>query len=630
MKGSKTNEIMRLYLLSLVFLLLNILPSCSKKDKPAKIPDKLNQFINCSENPVEYKEIQCDYGKRDLAIPDFITKEEALEDIEVFEYLIKTSYAGYEYWKHRGVDFDSYFSELRVFAEQKETILVDKFEKEWSNILNFISDGHIGLQGKNGYGAYKHKSVYFCDIVVEETEQGKYKVINSQFEQVKTGDYFTQNNLSDYLFKTLSPAEAKYFLIGVFSYQPITSKMLSFNNKLMEIKFYENRLVFAKNNPSGHFNIEKVNNIPVVNVSSFADEIYPVMQQFMESGLKLKDERYVIANVMNNQGGSSLFPQTFIRNLNGTVYWRTYWGELTSPPIVEYFAGYDLKSKAAQSPGFRQVIKKNKMLVKSYRSSPMKKWVCSENTEYTQTGNFAGTLVVLANRYVRSAGEAFIGSSACVKNRIFIGENTGGSGMFSSACDYYLPNSKFIAKLPRHFILIPDFEECRGFLPDYWLNTSEPLKEIIAWLQNNESYQFSYKDSFDEFLINKARTSDLVFPENMTIKPPSGEILEELARFSGKWFGVDDGVLNTAIVVDEIHNNLEAEAIYAWGVAPVWNINEAGWQRFRGKFQDGILVLSDETRRQMISLKMMPDGKIEEIYQRPGIYSKIILTKIEN
>ena len=121
------------------------------------------------------------------------------------------------------------------------------------------------------------------------------------------------------------------------------------------------------------------------------DEIYPVMQEFMESGFQLRDEEFVIVNVMNNRGGSSLFPQTFISNLNGAVNWDTYWGELSSPPIVAYFAGYDLKSKAAQSPGFRQVIEKNRKLVDSYQSSPMKKWVCSSTTNRAQAGNFKGT-----------------------------------------------------------------------------------------------------------------------------------------------------------------------------------------------------------------------------------------------
>ena len=620
----------RVCLVLLVFLLLNVLTSCSKKTELAKTPSTLNQYIKCAESPVEYHKILFHYGNMDLPIPDFLTKKEALEDIEVFEYLIKTSYAGYEYWKHQGVDFDLYFSELRSFAEQKDTIPIDEFEKEWSEILSLISDGHIGLQGKNAYGAYKHLTVYFCDIVVAETEQETYKVINSQFEPVKTGDYFTQNDVSNYLFKTLSPAGENHYLIGVFSYQPITSQKLSFNNKPIEIQFHENRLGFVKNNQSRPFNIRKVNNIAIVNVSSFANEIYPIMKQFMESGHQLKDEKYIIANVMNNGGGSSLFPQTFISNLNGKVYWDTHWGELSSPPIIEYYAGYDLESKAAQSPGFRQMIEKNRRLVKSYQIAPKKKWVCSKNGEPTKTGeDFKGKLLVLANRNVLSAGEAFVGVSACVKNRILIGENTGGSGMFSSACDYYLPNSKFIAKIPRHFILIPDFEECRGFLPDYWINTTEPVKEISDWLLNNQSYQFTYKSSFNQFLENRAKTSDLVFPENMTINPPPEAIPKELAKFSGSWFGVADGILNTAIVVEEIYNKHEAKAIYAWGVAPRWNINKAGWQRFSGKFQHGNLVLSDETKTQIITLKIMPNGKMEECYQRPGIYSKVILTKIE-
>jgi len=567
----------------------------------------------------------------DLPIPGLLTKKQALEDIELFEYLFKTSYSGYEYWIKLGIDFESYFFQLRDFAEQKDTLTIAEFEREWTKILNLINDGHIGLEGKNGYGAYKHKSVYFCDIVVAETEAGAYKVINSRFEPVKAGDLFTQDNATNFLFKTLSPAGENHFLVGVFSYQPVSTQKLSFNNQSIAIDFYENRLGFVKNNSSGLYHIEKVNTIPVVHVSSFANEIYPVMEEFMEAGHQLKNEKYLIANVMNNGGGSSLFPQTFIGNLNGRLQWDTYWGELSSPPIIEYFAGYSLGSKAAQSPGFRKMIEKNRNLVESFKIAPKRKWVCSKNDEFAETGDeYEGTLFVLTNRNVLSAGEAFVGASACVKNRILIGENTGGSGMFSSACEYYLPNSKFIAKLPRHFILIPDFEECRGFLPDYWINTTEPLKEISAWIQNRKSYRFEYTHSFNEVLKNRANTSDLVFPENMTVQAPPEDIPEQFARFSGTWFGVDDGILNTAIVVEEIVNQHKAKAIYAWGVAPQWNINKAGWQRLEGEFRDGKLILPHQTSSQIITLKMLPDGKIEETYQRPGINTKIILTIIDS
>jgi hypothetical protein len=148
-------------------------------------------------------------------------------------------------------------------------------------------------------------------------------------------------------------------------------------------------------------------------------------------------------------------------------------------------------------------------------------------------------------------------------------------------------------------------------------------------LQNNKNYQFAYKTSFEQFLNNRAKTSDLVFPDDLNIKPPGEDVSPELAQFSGTWFGLAKGVLNTAIVVEEIYNNYEAETIYVWGLAPQWNVNTAGWDRFRATFTKGTLLLSNKTNELTITLKMLPNGKMEEIYQRPGIYSKVILTKIE-
>ena len=126
---------------------------------------------------------------------------------------------------------------------------------------------------------------------------------------------------------------------------------------------------------------------------------------------------------------------------------------------------------------------------------PVKNWEFDATHSQNRSGRYKGRLILLTNRRVLSAGEGIVGVSRSVKNSIIIGENTGGSAQFSSTCGFYLPHSKFIANLPRQFIIIPNLEECVGYLPDYWLDTHEPVREVLKWLDDPENYQFKYSSS---------------------------------------------------------------------------------------------------------------------------------------
>jgi hypothetical protein len=99
-------------------------------------------------------------------------------------------------------------------------------------------------------------------------------------------------------------------------------------------------------------------------------------------------------------------------------------------------------------------------------------------------------------------------------------------------------------------------------------------------------------------------------------------------KFSGKWFGVVDGVLDHMLVVEKINDNLEVDAIYSWGVAYQWGIHQPGWTRYKGKILQNTIVLEDKANQIMITYRLNPDGTLEQTYQRPGIFSRSIMSKV--
>jgi hypothetical protein len=602
--------------------------SCSQNKNYIEIPEDFQGYITNISEHVDYKEIIPSYGTEKENMPSVITKNEAIEDIRMIEYLLTTSYSGFDYWKSKGVDFSSYFANLRDFAGRNDTINVETFENELSKILTGITDGHIAIDGLHYNMGYKHKSIYYCDILVEKTDSGLFKVIDTKLDIVKIGDLFTQEDGEKFLFKTLSPKGKSHYLVGILSFDPIFSHPLSFNNKIITVPFHKTRLLYAKYNDAQLLSLKRESDIPIIQVSSFTNNNYPHMKKFIEMGRSLKSEKRIILNLWNNVGGSSVFPRDFIKNLNGNSMWELSWAYLTSPAIIQYYAKYDLNSQAARSPVFRNTIIMNSQKLEQYLKTPMKNWEFGKYIRYNSYGSYKGTLIILTNRRVLSAGESMLGYSKSVKNRIVIGENTGGVGQFSDVQIYYLPNSKIKIKLARQLFLIPDFEECIGFLPDLWLDSRTPIKEVINWLDDPENYQFKYKCSYDEML--REHNLAPVLPADVKIITPSLKLPKTLRAFSGKWFGVTDGILDQMLVVESINDKMEVNAIYSWGVAYQWDIDQPGWERYHGIYRDHKLILTNENNNINITCSLNPDGTLHSIYQRPGVLAHTTWTRFDD
>ncbi len=590
------------------------------------VPIEFRSFIADDSIPVEYREINPFPGGVPEPIPAYIARNEALEDIRMFEYLVSTSYSGYEYWEHEGVDFGSYFAGLRDFVNDKDSVLTFEFEAVLSEILDQLRDGHIMIEGHEDHRACKHKSVCYSDILVERAADGPLRVISSQNDMVKVGDLFTQKNSDQYLFRTLSSAGEKHYLIGELSFDAVSSRDLSFNDSTRRVPFHESRLVHAAFDDPEPYYIDRDNEFPIVRVTSFADQLGPDLQGFMQAGSDLKAEEMILVNVFDNGGGMSVFPQSFLRNLNGSVQWETRWATLESPGIVEFYSKHDVSTMPELSSDFKGLIEYHRTKYESQRTSPVTNWVFASTHSQDTVGDFDGTLILMANRRVSSAGENLVGASQSIKNRLVIGENTGGSAQFSSTCGYYLPNSKIIAHLPRQLILIPGLEECVGYLPDYWLDTREPLEEVKRWLADPDNYQFEYSISYIAML--QQTSSSPALPDDVDVVAPSSKVPEALRGFSGRWFGVAEGILEHMLVVERIDDRLEVDAIYSRGVAYQWGITEPGWSRYRGTFENQSLVLRSEGSKLVITYELISDSVIAETYERQGIHSRTALKRI--
>jgi hypothetical protein len=154
------------------------------------------------------------------------------------------------------------------------------------------------------------------------------------------------------------------------------------------------------------------------------------------------------------------------------------------------------------------------------------------------------------------------------------------------------------------------------------------MEEILKWLKAPDQYQFRYRQSYAELL--EALDVVTVFPEDTQISKPGPDVPDSLARFSGKWVGASDGILDHMLAVENISADGKVEAIYAWGVAYIWGLNNPGWARYKGEFHGSKLVLTAPNGILTISYEIRSDGSMDSWYRRPGIISYTELVRLED
>jgi hypothetical protein len=121
--------------------------------------------------------------------------------------------------------------------------------------------------------------------------------------------------------------------------------------------------------------------------------------------------------------------------------------------------------------------------------------------------------------------------------------------------------------------------------------------------------------------------SEASLPSEVRLVPPEASVAPQLAAFSGKWSGVWDGILAHVLVMEEI-TPPDAVVVYAWGKAPQWHIDQAGWDRVRGEWVEGTLKLSLR-RPATVFYRLQPDGTLDATYEWAGGISRATLTRVQ-
>lgn len=423
-----------------------------------------NMFDFSTDFP-ECKKIEffqaCDWNKHSFKFKLYkrnrvLSKKDALEDFKVFKYAINNLYCGKPIHEKHNVNFEKCFEFVEKYINTEDKITSkDLCEKYTEALKDRFVDNHfyflLPMDNENQVRLPTRKNYlpYFTGIVVEKSDD-RFQVVFSETKQVKIGDVIEDTGC---MFETLSTNGKQRFLVGCRSWKKCESMQILCNGKTISIKTHLCR-VGQNENRDIIFSHYKDDEIDIVRTNTFDSSVDKTTPEKASAlGTKLKSSRNIVFDMHHNSGGNSLYSVKFFEALNGYCESEPY----TSMELLT-----SLHTKNVVGKEWFLHTKKDIDLGKA---------------------KFSGKVIILTDYYCASSAEETINFSKSLRDVVRVGTNTNGCNNFTNLWVCILPKTHMAIFLP-NVVFLDMFEEGKGFEPDYWLDTTDPLKEIIKWLKS--------------------------------------------------------------------------------------------------------------------------------------------------
>jgi hypothetical protein len=125
-----------------------------------------------------------------------------------------------------------------------------------------------------------------------------------------------------------------------------------------------------------------------------------------------------------------------------------------------------------------------------------------------------------------------------------------------------------------------------------------------------------------------AAASDVPLPDQIEIVEPAAEVPDNVRKFLGRWEGKWGTELNHIFIVTSVSASGAAEAIYAYGDAPKWNV-ERDWHRVRGTISGNKLDLPRFPNSAEVSYTLQSDGTLKGEYWRRRHMTPAVLEPVK-
>ncbi len=462
-----------------------------------------------SSEPCEYRDVSCDrYGYQNW-FREEISYNQALEDLDMLVYLLKSSYSGYDDAVKRGLKIDSIIDSFKELNTENENIKVSELSQFVYGFLKpYVQDSHFSIESKDFFKQLiTQYRVLYSNIYV--------KKVNDSFvvEESDTQDFQSGENIeckSENLFLYPSAGNCIY-RIGTYATidenEKYISAICSGNEKQLLCNISNNYL--DSNDITIYKEIETEDSlyiyIPILMDLHNNDNRKKILDENFEKlysvSARYPAKKNIILDLRTNCGGNSLHTSSFLANLyflekncneeksikNIQKEWRLIGSngdkiDLISPPIqqaeiwlTKYVFSQDIYWKNEFSK--RKKILNNRNLRITYSEQKKVK-------PKSGIPKFKGNLIILSGKNTCSSSELAIFEARNIfskTNQFFqIGENTAGCYNYGNVWCYQLNNSGMALHLPS---FITPFAEASpeglGIMPDYWATNEDIVQALV-------------------------------------------------------------------------------------------------------------------------------------------------------
>lgn len=465
-------------------LAVTLLVSCARESwRPAWFED---------DRRVEYREVPTRGDGRTVSS---ISKKEARADLDLFRYLIETSYAGYEYQKEiRKVDFGRNFLLARwhLFRMKGRDISREDMYRLIFTALKGVQDGHLFIDGL--YHPYTHENFYHSGITVSKREKDLV-VSASSVDGISPGDRYRDSEA--YLFRMYAP-DGESYRIGALSSRPISELSLKIGEARLKVPVTldmdtvsvpKDEILYSHDDGVTFLRIP---NFSAMGQSALVTDEGKERHKEVVRHIRLLDKgETVIIDLRNNPGGyidtAAFVPAILFKRQTKNFMPKS--ALLESPGIAQARVRnvWDMGVNDNSSSDSR---KADQIAADNQRVNPMRKWSLNIwREEAVKKVENTRKIIVIVNRVSASASEMMC-EIRSIPGVTIIGENSSGIMSFANNQQYCLPNSRINLLIPTelYFDLSYSAGEGTGVLPDYWVLHDE-LEGVLRSLTGRESFK---------------------------------------------------------------------------------------------------------------------------------------------
>lgn len=430
-----------------------------------------------------------------------LTHDDARADAAAVERIVRRGWAGFETMSAAGVDFDALFAGLlRWIDRAPEVIGVDDFQAELVRALRPAADNHLAFFWFTEKGHAKrtavgrHEQAYTADFLVLPSGVvfSALAPKGSRLASCEGHDVRALLRPTVFLASDVPTLASRPIVLAEAPPAPLHCTLSLSDRTLRALEIPLRRLHIGRDAPKAGppppaFELRDTP-LPVVTLRSLWSGNEGELAAFVASGARLRDSKAIVVDVRGNGGGSDTYAKDFLaqltsQTLKGAIVDRLD-SDVTRQGIVNDNTcqiAEGLTDPAALRDANERLAYGNRVVAEAEGAgTPLRVWKPRSVVTNGHAGApFAAPLVTLVDNGCASACESFVSHARQLEHSVVVGENSGGVGVFGEVLVYRLPKSGLgMTAGMKHFHdpdPTRDVPEGRGHLPDYWLDSDEPL-----------------------------------------------------------------------------------------------------------------------------------------------------------